>query len=227
MSKGILVAIEGIDGAGKTTQVNMLHQYYKNKGLHVAKFKEPTDGKYGQMIRGLAKNGRDNISPEYELELFIEDRKEDCEINIKPALDQKKLVIIDRYFISSVAYQGALGLDPKYILKENEKIAIIPDIVIILDCAVNIGLRRIQYSRGDTPNHFEKEDALEKSRQIFQQLQAPYIQLIDSTPNEEVVFSNIKNIMNSIMSPYLLTIREQQDLFGYNYTSKKFEINSN
>ena len=144
LNKGILVAIEGIDGAGKTTQAFKLRDYYRQLGIKTTYLKEPTNSEYGQQIRNLAIYGRNSISPEDELELFIKDRIYDCQYFIKPALQKKELVIIDRYYFSSIAYQGALGLDIEYILKRNEKIAVKPDIVIIIDVAVIIGLSRIK-----------------------------------------------------------------------------------
>ena len=133
LKKGILIAVEGIDGAGKTTQVRRLKDHFSRIGLSVVTYKEPTDGNYGQLIRKLAKDGRDNVTPEDEMELFLKDRKEDCNINIKPSLEKNKLVLMDRYYFSSIAYQGSRGLDVNHIWNKNEKIAIIPDLVIILD----------------------------------------------------------------------------------------------
>ncbi len=213
LNKGILIAIEGIDGAGKTTQVHRLFDHYTRLGYKIIRLKEPTDGQYGQMIKKLSEKGR-NKSPKEEMNLFLKDRIEDCKNNIQPALDRKDLVIIDRYYFSSIAYQGALGLDPAYILEENEKIAIRPDLVVILDCAVNIGLSRITSLRNEVPNHFEKEELLEKTRNIFKTMKAPYIQIIDSTLDEDSVFSHLKNIVNDILLPHTYSVNDQPDLFA-------------
>ena len=214
LSKGVLIAIEGIDGAGKTTMVNRLKEHFTRLHYSVSTFKEPTDGKYGQKIRKLSEGGREDTSPIGEMELFLLDRKEDCEKNVTPALDRNELVIMDRYYFSSIAYQGSRGLDLRVIQKENEKIAIKPDMVIILDCAVNIGLTRIEFIRGDIPNHFEKEEHLEKARTIFKQMQAPYIQEIDSSPSEDRVFEHLKHIVTGILIPFSKEISDQPDLFS-------------
>ncbi len=203
LNKGILIALEGIDGAGKTTQVMKLKNYYQGLGFRVSVFKEPTDGYYGKQIRKLAKSGR-NVSPQEEFELFLRDRIEDCELNIVPALKRKELIFIDRYYFSSIAYQGALGLDIDYIWKKNEEIAVVPDLVIILDVAVKIGLSRIIFSRKEKPNYFEKEEYQQKVREIFKQLKASYIQEIDASFDVNTVFNNIKNITNSIIEPYVV-----------------------
>jgi len=211
LKKGILIAIEGIDGAGKTTQVTMLREYYQRFSIPVTTLKEPTSGEFGQKIKQLAMHGRHKTAEE-ELELFINDRIEDCEKNIAPALKKNELVIMDRYYFSSVAYQGALGLDPEYILKRNEEVAIKPDIVIILDVAAKIGLSRIIYSRNDTQDHFENEEYLDKVREIFRRMSAPYVQLVDGHSDEDSVFRNTRNIVQDILNPHLIDIEKEHQL---------------
>lgn len=142
LRRGVLIAIEGIDGAGKTTQTEILANKLAKEGFPVVTLKEPTDGKWGQMIRKLAQNGR-NLSPEEESRLFLKDRNEDVERNIRPALLQKRIVIMDRYYHSNIAYQGALGVDVDEIRQANEHFAPVPDVVIILDVAPSIGRSRL------------------------------------------------------------------------------------
>lgn len=202
LDKGILIAIEGIDGAGKTSQTIRLRKYFEALGFDVDNFKEPTDGPYGKEIKELAIHGRNSVTPEHELELFLKDRAEDCEKNIKPALDKNKLVFLDRYYFSSVAYQGALGLDKNDILRRNEEIAIVPDLTIIIDVAVKIGLSRIEKYRKEKHNHFEKANYLEKVRRLFLEMKMPNIQIIDGSRDEETVFNNLKNIVTDIIVPH-------------------------
>lgn len=216
LRKGMLIAIEGIDGAGKTTQAMMLNDHFEKEGYEVIYLKEPTKGQYGRQIKHLAKNGRHLKTPEEELELFIHDRIEDCKYNIRPALERKELIFMDRYYFSTIAYQGALGLDTSMILRRNEEIAVIPDLVLILDVAVNIGLSRISEYRKDKPDHFEKKDYLEKVREIFKSIKKPYIQLIDGTREKNVVFNHVRNIVKDIIAPFALPIKDQTDLFLIN-----------
>ncbi|NOX38391.1 MAG: dTMP kinase [Calditrichaeota bacterium] len=199
----MLIAIEGIDGAGKTTQIELLKNYYTKQNIRVAVFKEPSDSPYGKKIKELAINGRYKVSPKEEFLLFLNDRIYDCEKNIKPALNKKMLVFMDRYYFSSIAYQSARGLDKKMILKENEKIAVRPDLVIILDVAVKIGLSRIRHLRNESINLFEQEEYLEKVREIFLSMKASYVQIVDASRKKEEVFENLKNIINDIINPYL------------------------
>lgn len=167
LKQGILIAIEGIDGAGKTTQSRLLYKKLKNAGYSATLLHEPTDSQWGEKIRQLARNGRHRITPEEELELFYKDRIEDVNKNIIPMLDEKNVVIMDRYYFSNVTYQGARGLDPDYIETINEKIAPVPQIVIILDITPSESSKRIRATREEGPNHFEQEKYLEKVRELF------------------------------------------------------------
>ena len=169
LNKGVLIAIEGIDGAGKTTQAKLLVEKLRNEGYPVISLHEPTDGVWGQKIRELAKRNRHSVSAEDELNLFFQDRIEDVEKNIKPALENKQVVVMDRYYFSSIAYQGVRGLDLDKIEQKNVEIAPVPDLLIILDVQPSVSLQRIHSSREDGPNEFEKNSYLEKSRIIFNQ----------------------------------------------------------
>src|SRR5437867_1133610 len=93
---GFLIAIEGIDGAGKTTQTQLLAGLLQDRGYEVVTTKEPTKGKWGTMLREKAKTGR--LSPEEELNAFLNDRKEHIETIIRPNLEAGKVVIADRYY---------------------------------------------------------------------------------------------------------------------------------
>lgn len=203
LKHGFLIAIEGIDGAGKTTQSVILEKRLKEEGYPVVRLHEPTDGIWGQKIKELAQNGRQKVSPEDELKYFYLDRLEDVEKNIKPALREKKIVIMDRYYFSSVAYQGARGLDPDLIEKENEKIAPVPEITIILDIEPEVALRRIMHKRNMTPNHFERKKYLERVREIFlkQFSNRPNVVIIDGDDSRsiETVASDIWKIVKPLI----------------------------
>ena len=95
------------------------------------------------------------------------DRREDVRHNILPALVAGKLVIMDRYYLSNIAYQGARGLDPEMIRRENEQFSPVPDLVLVLDIDPALGLARITDSRKTALDSFEKEDYLRRVRDIF------------------------------------------------------------
>jgi len=188
LRRGILVAIEGIDGAGKTTQTHLLVQTLFENGYSAIALHEPTNGKWGQKIKQLATNGRHKTTAEEESELFHFDRIDDVQKNIKPALYDKKVVVMDRYYFSNVAYQSERGLDPKSIEKANERIAPVPDVTIILDLDPDVSLQRIIHKRNGTPNHFEKKRKLERVRQAFlkQFCDRPNVAVIDADDSRSI-----------------------------------------
>ncbi|MDH5682568.1 MAG: dTMP kinase, partial [Spirochaetota bacterium] len=128
--KGKLIVFEGIDGVGKSTQCELLEERLREKNHIVHRLKEPSDGQYGSQIRKLATEGK-RLSPEKEYELFILDRKENVEHNILPSLSRGEIIILDRYYYSTIAYQGALGLSEARVRQDNESFAPRPDLVII------------------------------------------------------------------------------------------------
>lgn len=185
---GLLIAIEGIDGAGKTTQRERLAEALEGMGLVVIQTKEPTTGPWGQKIRESAHSGR--FSPEEELAAFIEDRKEHVRDLIKPALARGEVVLIDRYYFSTVAYQGARGLDPKEILERNEEIAPAPDLLILLEVPPRVGVQRVRGRDGEG-NLFEREEDLIKSAGIFDEMDFPYLLKVNGTQTPEQVTDEI------------------------------------
>lgn len=164
---GLLIAVEGIDGAGKTTVAATLAQWCGERGMLCTLSKEPTSLRSGQKLRESAATGR--LTLEQELELFHQDREEHAARSIRPALDECAIVILDRYYWSTAAYQGARGADILAVLELNEQSFPIPDLVLLLDLPVETGQRRI-HVRGDQPNAFENVDALEEARKIFLEL---------------------------------------------------------
>jgi len=161
---GLLVAIEGIDGTGKSTVAASLAQWCGERGLACVFSKEPTSLTHGRKLRESMETGRFSI--EEELELFRLDRKEHVERSIGPALAENQIVILDRYYWSNAAYQGARGVDFDSIITANEAIAPVPDLILLMDIDVRESIERI-HGRGDAPNHFEAADALQKVRTIF------------------------------------------------------------
>ena len=182
---GFLVVFEGIDGTGKSTQAGLLEAHVRSLGLEVVRSREPTQGPFGRELRESATRGR--RSPEEELDLFIRDRREHVELVLRPALAAGSFVIVDRYYLSTAAYQGARGLDPEMILQRNEAFAPIPDVAVLLELDVTDGRRRIR-RRGDGDGDlFEIEDELRRVAEVFAALDRPYIARFDgSRPIDEV-----------------------------------------
>ena len=184
--KGWLIAFEGIDGTGKTTQIELLAEVLRRRGLGVVATREPTDGQYGRKIRQLYKN-RKSVTPEEELNLFLDDRREHVVQVIAPALASGKVVLTDRYYYSTAAYQGAAGHDPQKIIAANELFAPVPDMVIMLEAPVSLGVHRVQKLRGETLNDFEQEETLSRVANIFAALKGANIRRIDGTGDAKAV----------------------------------------
>ena len=181
---GFLIAIEGIDGSGKSSQARFVQECLEARKLRVIRTKEPTTGKWGQMLRASAATGR--LSLQEEVEAFIKDRKEHVETVIKPALRAGQIVLVDRYYFSTMAYQGARGMDPQKLMRRNELFAPEPDLLVIIDIDPELGLKRIK-ARGDKANLFEKIASLKRARAIFNAIKKPYSFRLDGTQEAEKV----------------------------------------
>ena len=190
MNRGLLIVFEGIDGSGKSTQCRMLADLLNKKGIANISFAEPTRGKWGMKIRQLLAKGRNGISPDEELEWFMNDRREDVEQNIKPALKAGKVVLMDRYYFSTAAYQGALGFDPQEIKAENEKFAPVPDRVLVFHNSPEKSLERIESSR-EGKSAFEKRDYLIEVQKVFKSFTGSNIRFISSDPSLEKVHEQV------------------------------------
>jgi dTMP kinase len=176
--KGFLFVIEGIDGAGKSTQARMLLRKLRARDIDSAALREPTRGRWGREIRAKARE-TGLLTPVQELELFLRDRRENVEKNIRPGLAQGRVLILDRYYFSTMAYQGAKGLDPARIRRLNERFAPKPDLVFILDLPPARGLERIE-GRKTRDLLFEQEGYLRKVRRIFGSFQGPRFVHLDA-----------------------------------------------
>jgi dTMP kinase len=190
--RGILIVFEGIDGAGKSTQAEILLKKLQDRGYPVVYYREPSDSKWGQEIKRKAQFA-DSLTPQEELELFQKDREENVKNNLKPSLEKKKVVVLDRYYFSTMAYQGAKGIDPEYIRRRNEAFAVRPDLVFILDVAAGQGLERIA-ERGRRDMLFEREEYLMKVRKLFKSFQGDNIYHIDADKSVEHIEEQIEAI---------------------------------
>ncbi len=186
---GLLIVIEGIDGTGKSTQAKRLGDWFTANDREIVLSREPTAGPWGKKLRESAATGR--LSPADELEYFLEDRRQHVEELIAPALAAGKVVILDRYYFSTMAYQGARGFNPAEIRQKNEIFAPVPDLLLIMDLDVDRALERIG-ARGDVANEFEKRENLERCRELFLSLKdEPFARVIDSSGNLDEVAERV------------------------------------
>jgi dTMP kinase len=186
---GTFIVFEGIDGAGKSTQIQLLKAHLEARGFPVAISREPTGGPWGRKLRQSAATGR--LSPQEELQTFILDRTEHVETLIAPSLAAGKIVILDRYYYSTIAYQGVRGMDPAALQLEMESRFPRPDRMFLLDLDPAESLHRIATLRGSQPDEFEKRDALERIREVFLSLNGPEIAVIDANRPPEAIHRSV------------------------------------
>ena len=195
---GLLIAFEGIDGTGKSSQLPLLACWLREQGCQVVETREPTDGPYGQQIRQLFQN-REQVSRDQELELFIQDRRQHVDGCILPALHQGQVVLTDRYYFSTAAYQGAAGCDPAGIFARNQ-FAPEPDMVLLLTMPPAASRYRIQGLRGEALNDFEQQDQLEKVAALFASFQQDCIVRIAADRPLAEVQAAIREVTSKLLA---------------------------
>lgn len=197
-SKGLFILFEGIDGAGKTTQARRLEDRLRGAGRDALYLKEPTNGPWGQKIRQIATHGREGVTRDEELSYFINDREEDSKQNIIPALTAGKIVVMDRYIPSNMAYQGALGFDVKVIAEKNRHFPQ-PDIIFFLDIKPEEGLKRVE-ERGGANLGFEKIEFLNEVYRIFNGPGFEMMIRLDARQGIEAVGEQVWNRVSTLLN---------------------------
>jgi dTMP kinase len=179
MRNGIFITFEGCEGCGKTTQARLLFKYLKKKGCDVVQTREPGGTRVSKTIRNFLLHSKSNITPLAELLIFEADRAQHVEEMIQPALEQGKIVICDRFYDATVAYQGyARNLDLGTIGKLNSIASrgLKPDITLLLDYNVKRGLKKAK-------NVSHTFDRLENERFAFHnKVREGYLKTADSDP---------------------------------------------
>jgi dTMP kinase len=185
VKRGALVAFEGLDGSGKSTQLARAAAALRAAGHDVLETCEPTDGPTGRRIREMARSG-ERVAPEEELRWFVEDRREHVERVLAPALTAGRIALTDRYTLSSAAYQGARGLDPEAILRAGEAAFPLPDLALVFEIDPERALERIR-RRGSAEPAFERADYLVRVAAIFAAIDRPYVERIAAAGEPDAV----------------------------------------
>jgi dTMP kinase len=185
----MFIVFEGIDGSGKSTQARLLSDFFESQGIPFILTHEPSDGIIGQKLRSLASR----LKPEEESRLFLEDRVDHVKAVINPAMIAGQHVICDRYYYSSAAYQGALGLDSVEVLDYNRSMVPEPDVVFLMVVSVETALKRIGQSRSAGFSVFEKRNGLEAVSGIYDTFQDHVIKRIDGEQTVSEVHEEIVN----------------------------------
>jgi len=144
--QGIFICIEGLDASGKTTHAHRLVRNLLERGFAALYTTEPSSGQIGKFVRTCILQREERMSTIVEALLFAVDRVDHVKRTINPAIKDGKIVVSDRYLYSSLAYQGATGLSPKWIEEINE-FALSPDLAIYIDVPSEIVMKRLKRKR--------------------------------------------------------------------------------
>jgi len=191
--KNKFIVFEGIDGSGKSTQCSLLYNFIRSENIPVKLLAEPTSGEYGQKIRKMLKS-ETPLPVEEQIRLFIEDRREDYLLNIKPCMEQGITVVMDRYFYSNAAYQGSADIHPSDIIRRNiENGFPEPDRVYYIDIRADEAMKRITERAGSGKTElFEKQSFLENVRKNFLSMENTRFLKIDGSRDKDQIFRIIK-----------------------------------
>jgi dTMP kinase len=199
IAPGLLIALEGVDGCGKSTQAELLAAALEKAGHRVVLTREPTQGPAGQELHRYLLGPSRHLTPAEELALFMEDRREHVAQVIRPSLARSRIVITDRYYYSSVAYQGALGINPQDIQAANEAFAPAPDLVFILELPVQKALARLARQRRGTRQVSESLSYLRRVAAIYAGLQGPRFRRVEASRPPLEVHRDILNEVNQVL----------------------------
>ena len=168
---GLFISFEGIDGVGKSTQADLLEKYLIGLGKTVVRTLEPGGTDVGVEIRKILLHHRGELAPRAEAALFAADRAHHVATKIRPALARGEIVITDRYFDSSVAYQGAgreLAMDEVRNLSLWAVGGLLPNLTVLLDLPADVARAR-RNTTGTEPDRLESEkiEFFERARQAY------------------------------------------------------------
>jgi len=198
VKRGALIVFEGIDGCGKSTQLARAVTLLRARGLDPVVTREPTDGVWGRRIREMARGG-DAVAPETELAWFFEDRREHMRDVVAPALAAGRIVLSDRSYVSTVAYQGARGLDADGILADSEAEFVKPDLVLLFEIGPRQAAERIEARGGAREPVFENLPFQERVAALFAALEIDGLVRIDATRDEEAIAADVRRALDALL----------------------------
>jgi len=195
--RGKFVSIEGIDKCGKSTHAKLLSGWLRSQGHEVVITDEPTDSAVGKMIKQILR-GELKVPIDTEALLFAADRVQHVVNFINPALQDRKVVISERYIHSSLAYQSARGLSVSWIKKIN-KYAPKPDLTILIDVPTKVAFCRDRPSR--RLDEFEKDLKLQERvrRNYLRIAKAEGLKVVDGNRSQGEVQAELRKLVSTLL----------------------------
>lgn len=211
--KGLYITIEGVEGAGKGTQIKKIEQYFRDNNIDYLMTREPGGSEIGEQIRKILLDTKNKkMDPETEFLLFAANRKQNITEIVKPAKKQGKIIISDRGLDSSVVYQGfSRGVNLDFIKNIHKEIMVdcFPDLTIILLVDPKVGLERVKKdNRAESKigelDRIEKEglDFHQKVYDAYKKIAQddPRYLIVDASQSPEQVFAEIKQVIEKNIS---------------------------
>lgn len=209
MDKGIFISVEGPDGSGKTTIIQMLKEKLEKEGYEIVATREPGGIEIAEQIRQVILDPENTaMDPRTEALLYAAARRQHLTEKVKPALEKGKIVLCDRFVDSSLAYQGyarGLGIDEVYTINQFAIESMMPKLTLYFDVAPEIGLERISKNKGREVNRLdlEKLEFHQMVRQGYQLLAERFsdrIVTIDASKQLEAVYDQAEAKINELLN---------------------------
>lgn len=191
--------VEGLDGSGKSSQVELLVQWLKEQGKMVMITREPTmDSQAGRTIKQVLKGELQMDALELQ-KLYVQDRKEHLDNKVIPALQQGDWVVSSRYAFSTFAYGYSDRLDVQELITMNARF-LLPDVTIVVDVSPENCVKRIE-GRGEEKEFFEQLEKLRKVNEVYKKLPEMFegVTMVDGEKPVQEVFEKLKKVITTIL----------------------------
>ena len=192
MKQGRFISFEGIEGCGKTTQIALLSEYLSQRSIPHTITREPGGTAVGEGIRKILLNSETiHLTAASELLLFFASRSQNIQEKIKPALDRGEIVICDRYYHASMAYQGyGRGIPLDFISKLTDLVCAgyRPDVTLLLDIEPEVGLARARarnHTRAENEGRFEAEDF-----EFYERIRNGYLEMASEDERMQLIYAD-------------------------------------
>jgi dTMP kinase len=193
MDKGIFITVEGPDGSGKTTIIQMLAEKLEKEGYEIVATREPGGIEIAEQIRQVILDPKNTaMDPRTEALLYAAARRQHLAEKVKPALEKGKIVLCDRFVDSSLAYQGharGLGIDEVYSINQFAIESMMPKMTLYFDVAPEVGLERINKNKGREVNRLDLEKL-----EFHQKVREGYTMIAERFPERIVTIDASKEL---------------------------------